>query len=75
MQKQSKVCQQTVGQRLPGDPSVKNLPCNAGFNPGWKTKIPQAVGAMKPVCLVATTTEASVLWSPQATTIKTVFHS
>jgi len=27
MQKQRKDCQQRVGQQLPGDPSVKNLPC------------------------------------------------
>ena len=32
---------------FPGGPMVKNLPCNAGDTgliPGWRTKIPPAVG-------------------------------
>ena len=63
-----------VNMGLPGSPVVK-IPWALGSIPGQKTKIPHAVGAMKPVCLVVTTTEASVLWSPQATATKTVFHS
>ena len=49
---------QTFSKLCPWDfrrgPVVKNLPCNAGdvgLIPGQGTKIPHAVGQLKPVCL------------------------
>ena len=54
---------------------VENLPCNAGsegFISGHGTKIPQCCGQLNP-CVA--TTEACVLWAPQAITRESVHRN
>ena len=53
---------------FPGDPEVKNPPCNMGdasSAPGWGTKIPHA---MEQLSLCAGTTDSPQLDSPHTTT-------